>query len=87
MEWDWETNSSSVQIGSYQAWVELQEGDSDSRNEGVIAGNMKSVEEYEAKGKKESWRRKTIALAEMKDEGFSTLEAIVVILDLAIFWI
>ena len=41
------------QIGSYQAWVELQVGDRDSRNEGVIAGNMKSVEEYEAKGKKE----------------------------------
>lgn len=41
------------QVGSYQAWVELQVGDSDSGNEGVIAGNMKSVREYEAKGKKE----------------------------------
>ena len=65
MEWDWETNNS----GSYQAWVELQVGDSDSRNEGVIAGNMKSVKKYEAKGKKELWLRKMVAMTEIKIRG------------------
>lgn len=39
------------QVRSDQAWVELQIGDSDSRKESVIAGDMKLVKEYEGKGK------------------------------------
>lgn len=76
------------QVGSYQAWVGLQVGDSDSRKEGIIAGDMKLVKEYEAKGKEGVMTKKNDTIDRNKKKiiwGYSILEAIVMILDLTVF--